>query len=32
MSELDRDPFECVETGDHLVVDANAGVITVTKA
>ena len=32
MSELDCDPFEHVETGDHLVVDADAGVITVTKA
>ena len=31
MWELDRDPFECIETGDHLVVDADAGVITVTK-
>lgn len=32
MSELDCDPFSCVETGDHLVVDADAGVITVTKS
>jgi hypothetical protein len=31
MTELDRDPLEVIETGDHLVVDADAGLVQVTK-
>ncbi|WP_270935278.1 aconitase X swivel domain-containing protein [Falsiroseomonas oryzae] len=32
MTELDRDPLEVIETGDHVVVDADAGRVEVTKA
>ena len=31
VSDLDRNPFEVVETGDHVVVDADAGTVTVSK-
>ena len=31
VGELDRDPFEVIQTGDHLVVDADRGTIVVTK-
>lgn len=31
MTELDRDPLELIETGDHVVVDADAGVVEVVK-
>lgn len=31
MTELDRDPLEIIETGDHVVVDADAGVVEVVK-
>jgi hypothetical protein len=31
MTELDQDPLAVIETGDHVVVDADAGVVTVTK-
>ncbi len=31
VAELDRDPFEVIQTGDHLVVDADCGTIVVTK-
>ncbi|MBW1698584.1 MAG: DUF126 domain-containing protein [Deltaproteobacteria bacterium] len=30
MTDLDQNPFEVVKTGDHLIVDANAGIIKVT--
>ena len=32
MTDLDRDPFEVIADGDWVVVDADAGVIEVTKA
>jgi len=31
MTDLDRDPLEVIETGDHVKVDADAGIIEVTK-
>jgi hypothetical protein len=31
VAELDREPFDVIQTGDHLVVDADRGTITVTK-
>ena len=31
VSELERDPFEVIETGDHVCVDADNGTIMVTK-
>ena len=31
MTDLDRDPFAVIETGDWVKVDADAGVIEVTK-
>ncbi len=31
VSDLDRDPFELIESGDHVTVDADAGTITVVK-
>ncbi|HIE30057.1 TPA: DUF126 domain-containing protein [Candidatus Poribacteria bacterium] len=31
VSELERVPFEIIETGDHVSVDADNGIITVTK-
>ncbi len=31
VGELDRDPFEIIQTGDHLVIDADRGTIVVTK-
>jgi hypothetical protein len=30
MSDLDRDPFEAVKTGDWIEMDAEAGIIAVT--
>jgi len=32
VSDLDGDPFELIETGDHVVVDADNGSVTITKA
>ncbi len=32
VTELDRNPFELIETGDHVIVDGNAGLVTVVKA
>ena len=32
VAELERDPFELIETGDHVEVDADRGRIVVTKA
>lgn len=31
VTDLDSDPFEAIETGDWVEVDADAGVVTVTK-
>lgn len=31
VAELERDPFEIIETGDHVRVDADNGTITITK-
>lgn len=31
MTELDQDPLSVIETGDHVVVDADAGLVEVTK-
>jgi predicted aconitase with swiveling domain len=31
MTELDQDPLAVIETGDHVVVDADAGIVRVTK-
>lgn len=31
VTELERDPFEIIESGDHVRVDADSGTITVTK-
>ena len=31
VAELERNPFEIIETGDHIRVDADNGTITVTK-
>lgn len=31
MTDFDRDPFEVIEDGDFVVVDADAGTVTVTK-
>jgi predicted aconitase with swiveling domain len=31
MTELDQDPLAVIETGDHVVVDAEAGEVRVTK-
>jgi predicted aconitase with swiveling domain len=31
VTDLDSDPFEAIETGDWVEIDADAGVITVTK-
>jgi len=31
MTELERDPFEMIATGDHVVVDADEGVLRVTR-
>lgn len=31
VTELERDPFEVIETGDHVYVDADNGTITVIK-
>ena len=31
VAELERDPFEVIETGDHVCVDADRGVITMHK-
>jgi predicted aconitase with swiveling domain len=31
MTDLDRDPLDAIETGDHVVVDADAGTVQVTK-
>jgi uncharacterized protein len=31
ITDLDGDPFELIETGDHVEVDADAGTVTITK-
>ena len=31
VSDLDGDPFEIIQTGDHVVVDADTGTLVVTK-
>ncbi len=31
VSELEQDPFEIIETGDHVSVDADRGTIEVIK-
>ena len=31
MTDLDRNPFEVIKTGDHLIVDANSGILKVTR-
>jgi predicted aconitase with swiveling domain len=31
VTELERDPFQIIETGDHVCVDADNGTITVIK-
>lgn len=31
VAELERDPFELIETEDYVYVDADSGIITVTK-
>ena len=31
VSDLEVDPFEIIETGDHVAVDADAGTLVVTK-
>jgi predicted aconitase with swiveling domain len=31
MTDFERDPFDLIETGDHVVVDADAGFIEVVK-
>ena len=31
MSRLERNPFECIRTGDHVEVDADAGVLRVRR-
>jgi predicted aconitase with swiveling domain len=32
VAELEQDPFELIKTGDHVVVDADNGMIVVTSA
>jgi hypothetical protein len=32
MTDFDRDPFTCIETGDHVTVDADRGVVEIRKA
>lgn len=32
ITDLDGDVFELIDTGDHVVVDADAGSVTITKA
>jgi predicted aconitase with swiveling domain len=32
VTDLDQNPFELIETGDHVIVDGDAGLITVFKA
>ena len=31
IASLERDPFECIRSGDHVAVDANLGVVTVIR-
>ncbi len=31
MTDFDRDPFDCIETGDHVTVDADRGVVEIRK-
>jgi len=31
ITDLERDPFETIETGDHVIVDADAGVLRVRR-
>jgi predicted aconitase with swiveling domain len=31
MTEFDRDPLTCIETGDWVKVDADRGIVEVTK-
>jgi len=32
MTDFDRDPFDCIETGDHVTVDADRGVVEIRKS
>ena len=31
MTDLDENPFDCIKSGDHVVVDASKGIIYVNK-
>ena len=31
MSRLEQNPFDCIRTGDHVEVDADAGVVRVRR-
>ena len=31
ITDLERSPFEAIQTGDHVVVDADVGVLTITR-
>jgi predicted aconitase with swiveling domain len=31
MTDFDRDPLEVIRTGDHVRVDADAGIVTITR-
>jgi hypothetical protein len=31
MTDFDRDPFDCIATGDHVTVDADRGVVEIRK-
>jgi uncharacterized protein len=31
MTDFDRDPLECIETGDWVRVDADRGIVEITK-
>ena len=31
MTDFDRDPLECIRTGDWVLVDADAGVVVITR-
>ena len=32
ITDLERNPFEAIQTGDHVLVDADEGVLTITKS
>jgi hypothetical protein len=31
ITDLEQSPFEVIQTGDHVLVDAESGVLTITK-